>query len=510
MQRRLSIRNDVCLYTRKCDYSGKEVLSMYSPDKPYKIYDQTVWWQDVWDPMDYGRDFDFSRSFFEQFSEIQKEVPRMSLNSIDNDNSYYTNYSLKNKDSYLVHTANQNEDCYYLRPADRNFACCDCAYTYDSTKCYEATDAYNCTQCEFVQKCHNSSGLIFSYNMRSCHDCIFCANLNNKRYFVFNKQVSKEEFEKFKKDLNLGSYENLQKNLKEYEKFLNTQPRKYLELLQCENSYGDYLKNCKNAKYCFDCYNLEDVKYTANICNVKDSYDWNFIGDGELCYELSSSAEKLFNLKFCMNCWVGNRNLEYCDLCLNNSDCFGCVGLRHKKYCILNKQYEKEEYEALKEKIIAHMKKTGEYGEFFPISISPYGYNETVAQEYYPLTKEEALKKGYKWQDINKKEFQKQTYLIPDNIIDVPDSMPDKTLACETCGKNFRIIPQELKFYRETKLPIPHICFNCRNNARTLKRNKRILYKRNCSKCNKEIRTSYSPKTIAPVYCEKCYLDAIN
>ena len=31
------------------------------------------------------------------------------------------------------------------------------------------------------------------------------------------------------------------------------------------------------------------------------------------------------------------------------------------------------------------MKKTGEWGEFFPSSISPFGYNETVAMEYYPI-----------------------------------------------------------------------------------------------------------------------------
>jgi hypothetical protein len=52
----------------------------------------------------------------------------------------------------------------------------------------------------------------------------------------------------------------------------------------------------------------------------------------------------------------------------------------------LNKQYTKEEYEKLLPKIIAHMKKTGEWGEFFPISISPFNYEETPAMDYYPLT----------------------------------------------------------------------------------------------------------------------------
>jgi len=36
-------------------------------------------------------------------------------------------------------------------------------------------------------------------------------------------------------------------------------------------------------------------------------------------------------------------------------------------------------------KIIEHMQKMGEWGEFFPSSLSPFGYNETVAEEYYPI-----------------------------------------------------------------------------------------------------------------------------
>ncbi|MBU0626695.1 hypothetical protein KKH82_04680 [Patescibacteria group bacterium] len=82
----------------------------------------------------------------------------------------------------------------------------------------------------------------------------------------------------------------------------------------------------------------------------------------------------------------------YCSCCRNIKDCFGCISLNNAQYCILNKQYTKVEYETLVPKIIEHMTKTEERGEFFPSSISPFGYNETVASEYYHLTKEEAIK----------------------------------------------------------------------------------------------------------------------
>ena len=45
------------------------------------------------------------------------------------------------------------------------------------------------------------------------------------------------------------------------------------------------------------------------------------------------------------------------------------------------------------------MKADGEWGEFFSPSLSPFGYNETIAHEYFPMTKNQASERGYKWQD---------------------------------------------------------------------------------------------------------------
>ena len=35
----------------------------------------------------------------------------------------------------------------------------------------------------------------------------------------------------------------------------------------------------------------------------------------------------------------------------------------------------------------------------FSCVLSPFGYNETIAQDYFPLTREEALAKGFNWSD---------------------------------------------------------------------------------------------------------------
>jgi len=53
LQRRLSFRNEKSLYRRKCDATWKDIISMFSPDKNYKVVSQDYWWSDKWDALDY-------------------------------------------------------------------------------------------------------------------------------------------------------------------------------------------------------------------------------------------------------------------------------------------------------------------------------------------------------------------------------------------------------------------------------------------------------------------------
>ena len=112
-QRRLSFRNERKLYKRKCDATGKEIVSIYSPDKQLKVYHQDYWWSDAWDPMNYGREFDCTRPFFEQFAELMGEVPRPSVLNANCENSEYINYSSYLKNAYLVFDTVDGEDIFY-------------------------------------------------------------------------------------------------------------------------------------------------------------------------------------------------------------------------------------------------------------------------------------------------------------------------------------------------------------------------------------------------------------
>ena len=160
-------------------------------------------------------------------------------------------------------------------------------------------------------------------------------------------------------------------------------------------------------------------------------------------------------------------------------------------------------------KITGQMKANGEYGKFFPAAASPFAYNESVAYEYFPLTREEALKKGYQWKERDPRNYLKQTIVIPDKIGEVPDSVVDETLACEKCEKNYKIINPELKFYKKMGLPVPHQCPDCRHEERIRYRTDKALYGRSCDKCGTKISTSYAPDRPEKVYCESCYLKEV-
>jgi len=75
-QRRLLYRNERHFYRRTCDLTKKEIISIYSPEQPCKVYDQTAWWSDDWDQLATGREFDSTQPFFAQFQAMSLSAPR--------------------------------------------------------------------------------------------------------------------------------------------------------------------------------------------------------------------------------------------------------------------------------------------------------------------------------------------------------------------------------------------------------------------------------------------------
>lgn len=473
-QRRMAIRNERSLYRRKSDLSGETIISSISPDKPYKVFSREEWWSDQWDAMEYGRDFDFNRPFFEQFHELMVDVPHMSLNTWQSDNCDYCNYIDFSRNCYLVFGGSNCEDCYYSTLVD---SCRDCIDTTGLKECELGYDSVDCEKCNnFICsiRCENSHDLKFCFDCKSCSDCLGCYNLRHKQYCIFNRQYSKEEYfaELAKYDFSdRGAYQKLKKQFLDFIK--HKAVHRYAQVIGCDNCSGDNLSNSKNTSFSFESNNLEDCKYMQFSMNSRDVYDvmGTSARGGEVCMEAISIEGKRILAGHYI---AGHSDVYYSDSVFACRDIFGCVGIKNKQYCIFNKQYSKEEYEKLFERIVEHMVKNGEWGEFFPVTYSKFAYNETVAQEHFPLSKDEVLQKGYQWKDLEEK-------------------------------SDFKMIPQELKLYEKLGVPKPDLSPNERHRERLALRNPHNLWERTCGKCGALMKSAFTPDRPELVYCEKCY-----
>jgi len=509
--RKQSHVNQINLFKRKCDGTGETIVSNFPPDSPHKIYKQEYWYSDKHDPTDYGRDFDFSRPFFEQFQELLNDVPYPALftDYMNDDNSEFTNSAGRNKNCYMIFDSDENWDCLNSFGLNNSKNTMESFRGQNHELCYEAIDSKNCYNSYYIHNCENCIDSMFLNNCIGCKNCIYCSNLNQKEYHVFNEKVSKERYEEIKQGF--GSHEFLADKIEKFEEFRLKYPQKYMHGFKNENCTGDYLINCKDAQHCYDSMSIWDGKYCNQIfIKAKDCIDCDECGEAELVCESVIAGYGSYDIRFSLCCLHQNTSLTYCNHCFHCKNLFGCAGLNRKEYHIFNKKYSPEEYEQLAAKITEHMKSTGEWGEFFPTSLSPFGYNLSKAQENFPLTKEEATAKGYKWQDEDKKEFQPATNTMLDNISDAPDETPSHLYACEDCGKNYKIIERELAIYRKMNLALPRLCFSCRHKKRKTGRNPRQLHDRTCQKCSVEIKTTYSPDRPEIVYCEKCYQESLT
>lgn len=512
-QRRMSWRNDRKFYIRNCDATGERFLSIYHPESPHIVYKPSAWYSDAWDPMTYGKDIDWNRPFFEQFSELYRAVPTIGIDVINCENSDYCNYCGDDKNCYMDIAGEANEDCYYNLFIKHCKNCVDCTFVYYSTLCYESMHCHNSYGVQHSQYLENCSDCAHCFDLKNCRDCIGCINLRNKQYHIFNVAYAPEEYARRMAAMRLDSSSG-QENLKNQWHNFRLEKGIYRDmyLLNCEDCFGNDVKNSRNCRDVYNVVSCEDSRFLNDVLDAKDCYDLNYsLYKPEMSYELCSTLQLSFSA-FNMACHYSN-NIFYSNKVNYSNDLFGCIGLMHKKYCILNKQYAKDEYEALVARLISHMQQTGEWGDFFSVTISPFAYNETVAQEYFPLTKEETIARGWQWREETK-EMPNVTKIIPasrlpDSIKDIPDDILNWAIRCEKTDRPFKVIGQELAFYREQNLPVPHYSPDQRHIKRASLRNPRKMWQRHCANCNKSIQTTYAPDRPEKIYCEECYLKKV-
>lgn len=303
-------------------------------------------------------------NFFQQFQRLRERTPRLSLRGFKNVNSDYCDFAYFAKNSYMCFTIDQSESCYYVM---RSYKCKFCADSYminDCELCYECINCANCYDSSYLQDCQQTSESFLGYDLKGCNKCFGCINLRHQQYHIWNKPYEKEQYElevsRLKKIPLVELY-------KEFEKLHLTVPHVQWFQNKTENAIGDHLKSCKNAFYCWDSEGVQDCAYLFRCFNVygnrtMDSYDSSGGVDMEMSYEVDYVG-KIYNCNFCFYCEF-LRDSEYCDHCFNSEHLFGCVGLSRRKYCILNQEFEPEEWQKRVDEIKAEMRASGEYAKW--------------------------------------------------------------------------------------------------------------------------------------------------
>ena len=534
-RRRSSWREDRTLYKGTCDLCKKSIITVQAPGSPFTVYCRPCWQSDRWDPMTYGRDYDFNQPFFAQYRKLMEVVPRPALIGSNNINCDYSNSTHHSKNCYFVFKcffSENSENSYGLLLSKNSF---DAYITDNSDLAYEALHSsrlYRVSFSYFSTECLDSS---FIYDCVGCSNCFGCTSLRKQKYWIWNKRVAKDEYVEAMKYWDLGSYKRLEEAKDKFKNLYASVPHRYAHVLNSVNVSGDIIRDSKNCQVCFSALNgVENCKYLFfGGFNLKDSYDVTAGGDlSELLYE---SANTMRSQKCLFSAGSGNsNNIQYCDWSENSSNAFGCINLRNKQYCILNKQYSKEEYFALVKKIKAQMNempyrdakgRVYRYGEFFPAELSAYAYNESFAFDWYPKTRKEVEAEGLRWQEPPARDY-KTTLLpedLPDHIRDVQESITKEIIGCahastveasakeeggaavaegprrprcnHGCSTAFRISPEELAFYKQMNIALPRLCPSCRHLERRAMRNGLQIWKRHCLCKGKTASTQDGAKT---------------
>ncbi len=557
-QRRLSWRNTWHLFKKKDARTGEEIFSIFPEESPVKIYEKEYWDSDAWDPMEYGRKYNWERPFFEQFKELFHTVPLFAHSVTNLSSCQYCTNANNLKNCYLVRASTHSEDSLYLIWDHASKRCLDSHMTNRCELSYGNLNTMRCYKTFFSVDCEDCQNISFSKDCVGCSDCFGCIGLRNKSHHIWNKPYTKESYAEALSMLNIGSAKTLNDLHGRAHAHWQKYPHKFMHGRQNVGVSGDYISTSKNAKQSFRIRGTEDSKFCQNFLDgpAKQCYDYSNWGENtELVYESLVVGIGAYNIRFSSQTYSNVKNMEYCFCCKNSSDLFGCIGLKNKQYCIFNTQYSKEEYGAMRAKIIAQMSETPyvdgarrvyKYGEFFPPELSPFPYEATEAYEFFPLDERSAKAKGFVWYQTKHQSYPVtlRNNEIPDDIKDVPDSVLQEVLECahtaptgalakegggcrEECTGAFRVVRDELTFCRQQNIALPRLCPNCRHYSRLALRNPPTFIRRSCqcagvasengtyrnlaahphgsAHCLERFETSYAFDRPEIVYCEQCY-----
>ena len=417
--------------------------------------------------LNYGVDFLEDKRFFENFQNLFRSIPlENTLLFSGCENSEYSDQSMNAKNCYLSYVVVGGENILYSMVIKNNsINVFNCISVVRGENIYQSFNIVNSYNVFYSKQIDNSRDIRFCSNMIGCHDCILSNNLENMSYCIENKQYTKEEYFSTKKYLLSKKTEFLQKFIALHE-----------DIVPCvsDNVSWMYLTECSNIENWYylssthDSQNVMLVSWWESCSNLYDTFTATGFPTWEEYYGVMWCTwwKNVYNSVIIPRC----NNTYYCHGMENCSFCLWCVGLVNKSFCILNKQYTKEQWFELANKIFESMDKDWTLGQFFPGTINPFYFNDSVAYLIDDtFTKEEIKKEWYLRREeeikvdtpanaevITVKEL--ETYQKFDDIWEwtINPEIIKKVIRDEKWNV-YRIVPMELEFLQKHGLPLPEI-----------------------------------------------------
>lgn len=415
----------------------------------------------------YGRTYDKNISFFDNFSKIltQTVLPNI-FHYRENINSDFTDTAVDSKNTYLSNSVVlYSEDVLYsfmVRGECRNIL--NSMYISSSSENIYSSrgvlESYKIFYSSYIQ---NSNNIYFSSNLIGCSECLFCNRLENKKYYIENIKYTESEYFQKKAEI--------LKDKQNFSLWYSQIETKWKNNIS-KNVTGNYVvqsENVESGSYVFHTKDARNIMFVWAKEENRDIYDvfilWGS-GRSDLYWVQSSWwSDKVY----CSACIGYSHAIYYSYFLEGCSFCLWCVGLKNKSFCILNKQYTKEEWYTLTSQIFSGMDKKWILWDFFPGSMNPFYFNDTMAWLLYGFTKEEVMEKWYMWRD------EKLGVDIPDTKIVIwvwelaqyqgydrwwnwviDTTILEKVIEDEE-GNYYKIVRAEYDFLMKHGLPLPEL-----------------------------------------------------
>jgi len=523
LRRKLAFHNERRFFWRKSSLSGKRIYSVFGPDAGFPVYSSDEWLDSTWDPLSFGVEYNSRQPFFEQLYDLFNRVPRPEAWAVDLRGATACQNCFDVSKSFCLADSAAVVRSFYSTALLRSSDCGDCLFVSDSERCYECIDCRSCRDLKFSrhsERCVNSAFLLSCFD---CEDCMFCANLQGKRYCFFNLQLTADSYAAKLKDWHFEHRPGLEAARDAFATFLREQPTpQYIASPGSDASiHGNYLRSCRDSHEAFECEDCDGICLGTRLSQGKDLLDaYACVGPISHSAQIVSCGLNARSLVNCVYCSFDVDDLRYCAYCTESRHLFGCIGLRGKEYCILNRQFTAQGYAEALSHIEGLLRKKRVWGKFFPGVMSDFPYNQSSADEGMALNKYQCEMLGYRWSD-SEDGFKPSQLLgaeleasAAERFSDLPPSLQEfrdedihgALYLCEMTGRPYQIHPLELTFYRELGVAPPARCYEQRHRERLLLLQPRRWFSRKCSATGEQMSSVFSSDTKHPVYSRATWL----